>query len=367
MLMLVAFACAVPDNAWATTGISALGALLDMLLLGIAALGLVLLSFIGMGIVDRAPERGDVASRILIGVSYGYLLGALLLYYAAEPGPICLGLGLVVVLVAVALAGLQARSGTARVLAVVGVLVAFVILTGLRPHALAFHERVYVDNAAELQGQGFERPTYWRVMETADGRRFLDLRSYVRNNRAFDDGRISFSAPLVFTRVDRDGNENLHRVNEIEQTTGAWSWSSRNDAVVTVPVFGRATVPRYELKPVGTALLLDEAVKIDGRYLFEAVSEREGERAPRVGLWIRELIGLGTDPNFVDPESGESVLMRALRLQPLATVEYLIANGADVNYVNPRTDASVLQVAAKRSRGHMDLLVAAGADAGGGR
>ena len=366
MLMVVSFVCTVPGSAWATTGISALGALLDMLLLGIAVLGLVLLSFICMMIFDRDRDRGDLPSRILIGVSYGYLLGALLLHYAGEPGAICLGLGLVIVLVAVALAILQTRSATARILTVVGVLVAFAILIGLRPHALAFHERVYVDNAAELQGQDFERPMYWRVMETADGRRFFDLRSHVSNSRVFDDGRVRFSAPLVFTLMERDGSENRYRVDEIEQTTGAWGWSSRRDAVVTVPVFGRATVPRYELKRVGTALLLDESVKIDGRYLLEAVTEREGERAPRVDLWIRELVDLGTDLNYVDPESGESVLMRAVRLQPLGTVEYLVANGADVNYVNPRRGISVLEMAAKRSRRHMDLLVAAGADAGGG-
>jgi hypothetical protein len=366
MLMIVALVCAQPESAWATTGISALGAVLDVLLLGIAALGLVLLIFICVAIVDRAPDRGDPPSGILIGIGYGYLLGALLLYYQGEPGPICLVLGLVVVLIAVALAVLQASSGTARALTVVGVLVAFVILTGLRPHALAFHERVHVDNAEELQGQGFERPMYWRVMATADGRRFLDLRTYVRNNRKFDDGRKPFSAPLVFTRVDREGSENLHRVNEIQRTTGAWGWSGRDEAVVTVPIFGRAKVPRYELKPVGRALLLDRTVKVEGRYLFEAVSERKGDRAPRVDLWIRELIDLRTDPNYVDPESDESVLMRALRLQPLGTVEYLVANGSDVNYVNPRTGVSALQVAAKRSRGHMELLVAAGAKAGGG-
>jgi hypothetical protein len=362
-LIVVASVCGVPGSAWATTGISALGRLLDILLLAIAALGLVLLSFICMAIIERAPAKDRPRSPILAGVGYGYLLGALTMYYLGEPGPICLALGLVVVLVAIALAALQTRPGVPRAFSIAGVLVGLVIMTYLQPHALAFHNRVYVDNLSELQGNDLDRPTYWRVMATADGRRFLDLRSYVRNNRIFDDGRIRFSAPLVFTPVDRAEDRKLYRVNEIDQTTGAWGWSSRKHAAVTVPIFGRAEVPRYERKPVGTALLLDETADIDARYLFEAVSER----APRIDGWIRELIDRGTDPSYVDPESAESVLMRAIHVQPLSTVEYLVANGADVNYVAPRTGASALKMAGKKSRAHVDLLAGAGADADHGK
>ena len=356
-----------PDTARAATGISALGALQELLVLACIVIGVVLMGLIGVEIATRGRAGTSALPRLLFSFGCLYLILAIPLYYSADQRELLIALGLVICGILVGLTGLLPVQGRARVIALACMVLLILTTIALRPRALSVHERVYVDNSSDLPLVDFSVPGYWRLLETSEGRSFLNLCERKATDQLFDDGCRAFKSPAVFTPAtegDPAGTKGIFVVRAARETGGAWGWGGRPESSLSLPVFGRVEVPRFELHPVGEALLLSESTVIDPKFLYEAVGERRRNAAHREAVenWIAELIDLGCDVDYVDPATGASVLMRAIRSSPTKIVAQMLQVGADPNYVNPRNGETPLHVAAGTRLSVTKLLLSYGAN-----
>ena len=364
-LVILPLLCA--DTARAATGISALGVLQDLLVLAFILIGVVLIGFIGGEIGTRRQVDIYALPRVLFSFGCLYLFLAILLYYNADPRVLLIVLGLVICLLMVGLTWVLPIQGRVRVIVLTGVVTLIVTTISLWPRVLALHDRVYVDNFSELPLVDFSVPGYWRVMELSDGRRLLNLSEYKPTGKLFDDGRRRFKSPAVFTPTtegESAGRIDVFVVRVARTTEGAWGWEERPDISLSLPVFGRVEVPRFELNTVGEALLLSGSTSIDPTFLYEAVAERHTDAADRSAAedWIVELIDLGCDVDYVDPVTGASVLTRAIRTSPTRIVERMLRAGADPNFVNARNGRTPLHVAAVTRLSVTQILLEYGAN-----
>ena len=363
-LLLTTLLVLSAQSARATTGISALGALLDAYVFLAFLAGAMLACGIIITIAYRRGQKDPGRGVVLPIVATIYVVFASMLYYQAHPNSVALALGIVTLVVGIASTVLATRTLAARWAVAMTILAIAGTATFLHPHALAFHERIYVDNFAQLNHVAFAVPGYWRIMELEDKRRMLDLRPYRRDDGRVDSGRRRYDSPAVFTALAQEDGEQRYAIQAIEQTSGAWGWSERNDTAYVVPLFQPVTIQRFESSNIGTAALLSENTSVDASYLFEAVSEKyEKHREPRITAWIKELSERGADIDYVNAASGESVLIRALRAdRSRAAIKHILRAKPDLSYANPRNGDTALHVAALSNRANVRLLLAAGAD-----
>lgn len=363
-LLLTALLVLRAGRASATTGISSLGALLDAYVAFAFFAGVVLACVIAFTLEYRRRHGDDRRGVVLPIIGAVYVAFASALYYQAHPNGGALALGVVTLVVAIASTVLATRSRVISSAVAVAISAIAGTATFLHPHALAFHERIYVDNYEQLNPIAFDTPGYWRVMELEDERRMLDLRPYHRDDGRVNNGRRRHASPAVFTVVAHEEGGQRYAIQAIEQTSGAWGWSEQSDTVYVIPLFDPVTIQRLETRNVGTAVLLSDDTSVDASYLFEAVTEKyDKRREPRIAAWVRELTDRGADIDHVDPATGESVLIRALRAgRSHGVVEYIIRARPDLSYANPHNGDTALHVAVLGSPANVRLLLAAGAD-----
>jgi hypothetical protein len=172
------------DASFATTGISALGAIQDFFVFVLIVTAAVLV--IALAITGAARyANGRRPGFILLLFVIVFLFLGMVLFLHDKPNNLKLVLGFAILAVYLGLVWVYMTRALPRA-AALGALIALVVSVNLhQPRLVDFKHRVYIDNAVDIGAGNFTRPGHWRVMMRADGRRFMRLQAAgpARTNR----------------------------------------------------------------------------------------------------------------------------------------------------------------------------------------
>lgn len=254
-------------------------------------LGVPLLAYLAFAAVARTSSGRVPAKTTGITLVSLYVLAGFIVIDAADHFDGVLYLYLELLLVMLGMVFVLARRALARALGVTA-LVAFVVaLNYVNPTLVDFQDRRYVDNENDFVLVDVSYPGHWREMHLEDGRVLLNInphRQYGGTMRLQAE-RNAIESPIAFPAGQSDDHPVVVELFELVTTGGTWGWKRRPRAFFSLPVLGTVLIPRFETALVGTALVLDEDLGVDCRYLYEARGQAmpESEKGRRV-TWTRE-------------------------------------------------------------------------------
>ena len=243
----------------------------------------------------------------------------------------------------------------------------FIVLTNLtNPRLVDFHERIYEDNAPMFELHTFTVDNHWRVINLNDGRRLLywiDV-PYSRETATGDRTEgVSrrLKPPIIVERKDTENGPGIYDIKLRERSKLSFRMN-RDDVYFKLPILGETRIKKFEENTIANALLRSDGVKIDSKYLYEALIEPWDKTSQaKIKSWIRELIDSGCDPNYVNSTNGYSVFMAAINRYHFDAVTWLIEAGADVNYSNSEGRTPLHHAASTHSR-FVEILLKHGAN-----
>ncbi len=254
-------------------------------------LGLPLLAYALFSIVKRKASGKIPAPFIAFPLITLYLPAGFVVIYAADHFDGALYLYLELLLLMLGMIVLLWRGTIARVLGVAGLLIFVAALNFLHPKLVDFQDRLYIDNEKDFTFIAVSYPGHWREMHLSDGRVLLNINPHRHfgGSMRMQARANAIASPIVLGAGDEAAHPIIFDIFEPVTTQGTWGWNKRPKAFLTIPILGTIHISRIEAKPIGKALLLDDNMSVECRYLYAA----RGASMPNSAIgtqvvWTRE-------------------------------------------------------------------------------
>lgn len=249
------------------------GGVIPVMFMIVVGLPLVIYVFSSLPAAD--DSESPRAPFVIVPLSILYLLLGIGAIYAADHHSAALYLYLEVLLLAVGTALLICRSTIARCLAVASIVLVTGVLNFFHPKLVDLQDRRYVNNENSFKQIDVTYPGHWREMHLSDGRVLLNINPQRRyaGSMQMNAATNRIKSPVMFDLTGTQVHPVIKDIYRPVISTGTWGWARRPEAFFELPLFGQVRIEKITPEPQGKALLLDDDMKVDCHYLFEARGE----------------------------------------------------------------------------------------------